>query len=272
MVKKRVGGAHRYKTVQKATAGGQDRKQHKQHEDAGPKPPSHLQRKITKSVKFYEKVHSQSALKTPQVNAPFFHKRCWSRRSRLLEQQRKPTMIHMLNMWMACSICIIIRALIRAQNCCDHYLCYVLKNQGSKRTDAPCVCHCLTTAAPSYCHTPQPFTNPRSELTSRCSCTPCTLNFRVFKRRRKSPPKPLPAWTAWQQSSTTLQQQQEAAAANKVVPLRLSSSRRWCYAAKVPKAASSAARRVWRSPSQSPVGYRRCCSTQPTRQTLSRRL
>lgn len=72
MVKKRVGGAHRYKAVQKATAGGgQDRKQHKQREDAGPKPPSHLQRKITKSVKFYEKVHSQSALKAPQVNTHF---------------------------------------------------------------------------------------------------------------------------------------------------------------------------------------------------------
>jgi hypothetical protein len=49
MVKKRVGGAHRYsKVVQAATTPTEDA--------AGPKPPQHLQRKITKKVKFLEKV------------------------------------------------------------------------------------------------------------------------------------------------------------------------------------------------------------------------
>jgi hypothetical protein len=76
MVKKRVGGAHRYKAVQRATAaaasGGGDgaaaaargTKQQQQRQpppEDGPKPPSHLQRKITKQVKFYERVLSQGA-------------------------------------------------------------------------------------------------------------------------------------------------------------------------------------------------------------------
>jgi transposase len=71
MVKKRVGGAHRYKAVQKAAAGGSlDRhKAAKQQQESGPKPPSHLQRKITKSVKFYERVLSQRAPKAPQVSS-----------------------------------------------------------------------------------------------------------------------------------------------------------------------------------------------------------
>lgn len=71
MVKKRVGGAHRYKAVQKAAAGGgsQDERKHKQQQESGPKPPSHLQRKITKSVKFYEKVLSQPAPKALQVGS-----------------------------------------------------------------------------------------------------------------------------------------------------------------------------------------------------------
>jgi hypothetical protein len=78
MVKKRVGGAHRYKSVQKSgssqSPGHEQQKQkHKQQQDAGPKPPSHLQRKITKSVKFYEKVLSQSAPKAPQVSLPVMH-------------------------------------------------------------------------------------------------------------------------------------------------------------------------------------------------------
>ena len=69
MVKKRVGGAHRYKAVHKAA--GQDAQQQKQQQQQqeGPKPPSHLQRKITKSVKFYEKVLLSSAPKAPQVGA-----------------------------------------------------------------------------------------------------------------------------------------------------------------------------------------------------------
>lgn len=80
MVKKRVGGAHRFsKALSKHGGSGtgvqqqqQQRadKAHEQKEAAtGPKPPSHLQRKITKSVKFYEKVLTATATapKAPQV-------------------------------------------------------------------------------------------------------------------------------------------------------------------------------------------------------------
>eukprot|EP00775_Hariotina_reticulata_P005768 gene5768-biopygen7572 len=49
MVKKRVGGAHRYSKAVQAASGATE-------EAAGPKPPQHLQRKITKKVKFFEKV------------------------------------------------------------------------------------------------------------------------------------------------------------------------------------------------------------------------
>jgi hypothetical protein len=66
-----VGGAHRYK----AAAGGGSSSgsssgnlKHTQQQQDSPKPPSHLQRKITKSVKFYEKVLSQPAPKGPQVS------------------------------------------------------------------------------------------------------------------------------------------------------------------------------------------------------------
>lgn len=69
MVKKRVGGAHRYKAGHKAAGAGEHEQQQQpqRQQDAGPKPPSHLQRKITKSVKFYEKVLSQPAPKALQV-------------------------------------------------------------------------------------------------------------------------------------------------------------------------------------------------------------
>lgn len=53
MVKKKVGGSHRYKALHQASS--------KAVEDvAGPKPPQHLQRKITKKVKFFEKVAQSS--------------------------------------------------------------------------------------------------------------------------------------------------------------------------------------------------------------------
>eukprot|EP00879_Flechtneria_rotunda_P017034 GHRR01017838.1.p1 GENE.GHRR01017838.1~~GHRR01017838.1.p1 ORF type:complete len:175 (+),score=66.63 GHRR01017838.1:385-909(+) len=63
MVKKRVGGAHRYKALKQAADAAQ------QHHPGGPKPPQYLQRKITRKVKFLEKVAQSStaaALKLQQ--------------------------------------------------------------------------------------------------------------------------------------------------------------------------------------------------------------
>lgn len=84
MVKKRVGGAHRYRAVQRATAaaaaaatGGGPLAAaaagaSKQQAPEGPRPPSHLQRKITKQVKFYERVLSTPAV---QQSGGGVHKR-----------------------------------------------------------------------------------------------------------------------------------------------------------------------------------------------------
>jgi hypothetical protein len=58
MVKKKVGGAHRYKALQ---AGGSSSNAADAEAAAGPKPPQHLQKKITRKVKFFEKVAQSSA-------------------------------------------------------------------------------------------------------------------------------------------------------------------------------------------------------------------
>jgi hypothetical protein len=57
MVKKKVGGAHRYKALQGAGASSSTADA---EAAAGPKPPQHLQKKITKKVKFFEKVAQSS--------------------------------------------------------------------------------------------------------------------------------------------------------------------------------------------------------------------
>lgn len=51
MVKKKIGGSHRYKAASKAATA----------EKTGPKPPQHLQNKITKTAKFFEKVAANNA-------------------------------------------------------------------------------------------------------------------------------------------------------------------------------------------------------------------
>lgn len=53
MVKKRVGGAHRYKSVGGHAVAIE--------EQTGPKPPQHLQKKLTKKAKFFEKVVANNA-------------------------------------------------------------------------------------------------------------------------------------------------------------------------------------------------------------------
>lgn len=58
MVKKKVGGAHRYKALQ---AAGGSSSAADADAAAGPKPPQHLQKKITRKVKFFEKVAQSSA-------------------------------------------------------------------------------------------------------------------------------------------------------------------------------------------------------------------
>jgi hypothetical protein len=58
MVKKKVGGSHRYKALQ--SAGGSSSAADADAA-AGPKPPPHLQKKITRKVKFFEKVAQSSA-------------------------------------------------------------------------------------------------------------------------------------------------------------------------------------------------------------------
>jgi hypothetical protein len=57
MVKKKIGGAHRYKALQ---AAGANSSAADAEAAAGPKPPQHLQKKITKKVKFFEKVAKSS--------------------------------------------------------------------------------------------------------------------------------------------------------------------------------------------------------------------
>eukprot|EP00878_Enallax_costatus_P008634 GHUV01009028.1.p1 GENE.GHUV01009028.1~~GHUV01009028.1.p1 ORF type:complete len:182 (+),score=61.33 GHUV01009028.1:332-877(+) len=53
MVKKKIGGAHRYKALTASKAAPE--------EQSGPKPPQHLQKKITKKAKFFEKVAANNA-------------------------------------------------------------------------------------------------------------------------------------------------------------------------------------------------------------------
>jgi hypothetical protein len=57
MVKKKVGSAHRYKALQGA---GSSSSTADAEAAAGPKPPQHLQKKITKKVQFFEKVAQSS--------------------------------------------------------------------------------------------------------------------------------------------------------------------------------------------------------------------
>ncbi|KAF6257286.1 hypothetical protein COO60DRAFT_1640105 [Scenedesmus sp. NREL 46B-D3] len=65
MVKKKVGGAHRYKSLK---AAGASSSAEVAEAATGPKPPQHLQKKITRKVKFIDKVAQSSTAAALQAN------------------------------------------------------------------------------------------------------------------------------------------------------------------------------------------------------------